>query len=83
MRKFALVRDRELTIVGNGGADQPFHPKVCGEAWSDTAREQTNPDITPMMETCTGVTWMHCCADGSAGRVRKKSRTARESMKSM
>ena len=59
---FALVRDRELTIVGNGGADQPFHPKVCGEAWSDTAREQTNPDITRMMETCTGVTWMKFCS---------------------
>ena len=59
---FALVRDRELTIVGNGGADQPFHPRVCGEAWSDTAREQTNPDITRMMETCTGVTWMKFCS---------------------
>ena len=59
---FALVRDRELTIVGNGGADQPFHPRVCGEAWSDTAHEQTNPDITRMMETCTGVTWMKFCS---------------------
>lgn len=59
---FRLVRDRELTIVGNGGADQPFHPRVCGEAWSDTAREQTNPDITRMMETCTGVTWMKYCS---------------------
>ena len=59
---FALVRDRELTIVGNGGADQPFHPRVCGEAWGDTAREQTNPDITRMMETCTGVTWMKFCS---------------------
>ena len=59
---FALVRDRELTIVGNGGADQPFHPRVCGEAWSDTVREQTNPDITRMMETCTGVTWMKYCS---------------------
>ena len=59
---FVLVRDRELTIVGNGGADQPFHPRVCGEAWSDTAREQTNPDIKRMMETCTGVTWMKFCS---------------------
>jgi len=59
---FALVRDRELSIVGNGGADRPFHPAVCGEAWSDTAREQTNPDITRMMETCTGVTWMKYCS---------------------
>jgi len=59
---FASVRDRELTIVGNGGADRPFHPAVQGEAWSDTAREQTNPDITRMMETCTGVTWMKYCS---------------------
>ena len=59
---FRLVRDRELTLVGNGGADQPFHPRVCGEAWSDTAREQTNPEITRMMETCTGVTWMKFCS---------------------
>ena len=59
---FALVRDRELTLVGNGGADQPFHPRVLGEAWSDTAREQTNPNITRMMETCTGVTWMKFCS---------------------
>ena len=59
---FELVRDRELTIVGNGGADQPFHPRVFGEAWSDTAREQTNPDIKRMMETCTGVTWMKFCS---------------------
>ncbi len=59
---FALVRDRELTIVGNGGADQPFFPKYSGEAWDDTAREQTNPDIARMMETCTGVTWMKFCS---------------------
>ena len=76
---FALVRDRELTLVGNGGADQPFHPRVCGEAWSDTHREQTNPDITRMMETCTGVTWMKYCThilrltgDCSAAEVVEK-----------
>jgi len=48
----------ELTIIGNAGGDQPYHPAVCGEAWDDTALEQTNPDITRMMETCVGVTWM-------------------------
>lgn len=76
---FTLVRDRELTLVGNGGADQPFHPRVCGEAWSDTHREQTNPDITRMMETCTGVTWMKYCThilrltgDCSAAEVIEK-----------
>jgi len=55
---FDLVLDRELTIVGNGGGDQPYHPKVMGEAWDNTAAEQTNPDMKRMMETCTGVTWM-------------------------
>ena len=55
---FDLVRTRELTISGNGGGDQPYHPKVMGEAWDNTAAEQTNPDMKRMMETCTGVTWM-------------------------
>ena len=55
---FDLVLERELTIVGNGGGDQPYHPKVMGEAWDNTAVEQTNPDMKRMMETCTGVTWM-------------------------
>lgn len=55
---FALVLERELTIIGNGGGDQPYHPKVMGEAWDNTAAEQTNPDMKRMMETCTGVTWM-------------------------
>ena len=30
---FDLVLSRELTIIGNGGGDQPYHPKVMGEAW--------------------------------------------------
>ena len=55
---FNLVLERELTIVGNGGGDQPYHPKVMGEAWDNTAAEQTNPNMKRMMETCTGVTWM-------------------------
>ena len=55
---FDLVLTRELTVVGNGGGDQPYHPKVKGEAWDNTAAEQTNPDMKRMMETCTGVTWM-------------------------
>lgn len=52
------VKTHEMTIVGNGGADQPYHPQVAGEAWGNTAYEQTNPDITRMMETCAGITWM-------------------------
>lgn len=55
---FNLVLERELTIIGNGGGDQPFHPKVSGEAWDNTAVEQTNPEMKRMMETCVGVTWM-------------------------
>ena len=56
------VRSKEITIIGNGGGDQPYHPYVMGEAWNNTAFEQTNPDITRMMETCTGVTWMKYCS---------------------
>ncbi|MDR2038049.1 MAG: glycoside hydrolase family 127 protein [Bacteroidales bacterium] len=56
------VRTKEITIIGNGGGDQPYHPMVAGEAWDNTAFEQTNPDITRMMETCVGVTWMKFCS---------------------
>jgi|AGTN01.3.fsa_nt_gi Uncharacterized protein conserved in bacteria len=56
------VRKYEITITGNGGSDQPYHPRVAGEAWGNTALEQTNPDITRMMETCVGVTWMKFCS---------------------
>lgn len=56
------VRKQEITIIGNGGSNQPYHPKVQGEAWGNTALEQTNPDITRMMETCVGVTWMKFCS---------------------
>ncbi|MCK9404418.1 MAG: glycoside hydrolase family 127 protein [Chitinophagaceae bacterium] len=52
----------EITIIGNGGGDQPFHPAVMGEAWDNTALEQTNPDIQRMMETCVGVTWIKLCS---------------------
>lgn len=56
------IRTREITIIGNGGADRPFHPYVAGEAWGNTASEQTNPAITRMMETCVGVKWMKFCS---------------------
>lgn len=56
------IREREITIAGNGGADQPYFPQWAGEAWDDTRLEQTNPQITRMMETCTGVTWMKFCS---------------------
>jgi len=56
------VKNKEITIIGNGGCDQPHHPYVMGEAWGNTALEQTNPDISRMMETCVGVTWMKFCS---------------------
>lgn len=62
MNLFNRVKEHEMTIVGNGGGDQPYHPAVYGEAWDNTAYEQTNPKIERMMETCTGVTWLKFCS---------------------
>jgi DUF1680 family protein len=59
---FENVRKYEITVIGNGGSDQPYHPTVLGEAFGNTAIEQTNPNMTRMMETCTGVTWMKYCS---------------------
>lgn len=58
---FCSVKENEITIIGNGGADV-YWPKVCGEAWSNTAVEQTNPSVVRMMETCVGVTWIKYCS---------------------
>lgn len=58
---FRSVKENEITIIGNGGADI-YWPKVCGEAWSNTAVEQTNPSVVRMMETCVGVTWIKYCS---------------------
>ena len=55
---FDSVLRHEITIVGNGGGNYPHWPRWFGEAWDNTAAEQSNPDITRMMETCVGVTWM-------------------------
>ncbi|MDR1518283.1 MAG: glycoside hydrolase family 127 protein [Dysgonamonadaceae bacterium] len=56
------VREKEITIVGNGGANHPYHPNMGCEAWDNLAVEQTNPDIDRMMETCVGVTWLKFCS---------------------
>jgi len=56
------IIENEITLIGNGGGDQPYHPAVSGEAWDNTALEQTNPDIQRMMETCVGVTWIKLCS---------------------
>ena len=58
---FRSVKENEITIIGNGGADV-YWPKVCGEAWSNTAVELTNPAVVRMMETCVGVTWIKYCS---------------------
>ena len=56
------IRDREITIIGGGGGDQPYNLGLGrGEQWNDTAFEQTNPTMTKMMETCVTVTWMKFC----------------------
>jgi uncharacterized protein len=62
MNLFHKIIEKEITIIGNGGGDQPYHPRVFGEAWDNTALEQTNPEIERMMETCVGVTWMKLCS---------------------
>ncbi|MBQ3978360.1 MAG: glycoside hydrolase family 127 protein [Bacteroidales bacterium] len=58
---FEEVKDNEISIIGNGGADV-YWPKLMGEGWSNTAVEQSNPDIRRMMETCVGVTWIKFCS---------------------
>ncbi|MBE0652524.1 MAG: glycoside hydrolase family 127 protein, partial [Bacteroidales bacterium] len=59
---FHSIIEHEITLIGNGGGDQPYHPAVMGEAWDNTALEQTNPDMRRMMETCVGVTWLKLCS---------------------
>lgn len=62
MNLYHNIIANEITIIGNGGGDQPYHPAVAGEGWDNTAFEQTNPDIKRMMETCVGVTWLKLCS---------------------
>ncbi|MEN6451885.1 MAG: beta-L-arabinofuranosidase domain-containing protein [Thermoguttaceae bacterium] len=62
MNLFAKIREKEITIIGNGGGDQPYRPAIYGEGWDYTAVEQTNPKISRMMETCAGVTWLKLCS---------------------
>ncbi|MDR1742788.1 MAG: glycoside hydrolase family 127 protein [Dysgonamonadaceae bacterium] len=54
---FNNVKNREITIVGNGGGHG-----IGGEGWNNMAFEQSDPDIVRMMETCVGVTWMKFCS---------------------
>lgn len=53
------VKGEEITLLGSGGADAPYNlGPGTGEQWNLTAKEQTNPDIGLMMETCVTVYWM-------------------------
>ena len=62
MNLYRNIKTKEITIIGNGGADQPYHADMYGEGWDNAAAEQTNPDIKRTMETCVGVTWMKFCS---------------------
>ncbi|MDR3184322.1 MAG: glycoside hydrolase family 127 protein [Prevotellaceae bacterium] len=53
---FKNIKEKEITIIGNGGG------RTGGEEWNSMASEQSNPDITRMMETCIGVTWIKFCS---------------------
>jgi DUF1680 family protein len=54
---FKNVRDKKITIVGNGGGHG-----IGGEGWNNMASEQSNPDVKKMMETCTGAAWLRFCS---------------------
>ena len=56
------VYEEEITLLGSGGADKPYNlgPGI-GEQWNHTRSEQTNPDISYMMETCVTTYWMRLC----------------------
>lgn len=56
----ARIMEEELTIVGSGGASgAPMN--WSPEYWNNTAKEQANPDLVQMQETCTTVAWMQLC----------------------
>ena len=56
------VYGQEITLLGSGGADAPHNlGPGTGEQWNLTQRNQTNPDIDLMMETCVTVYWMRLC----------------------
>ena len=62
LRFYRKLLEQEITLLGSGGADAPYNlGPGTGEQWNYTKYEQTNPDITLMMETCVTVTWMKLC----------------------
>lgn len=62
LRFYENILKWEITILGSGGGDKPYNlGPGTGEQWNNLAFEQTNPDMTLMMETCVTVTWMKFC----------------------
>lgn len=62
IRFYRKLLEQEITLLGSGAADAPYNlGPGTGEQWNYTRFEQTNPDITLMMETCVTVTWMKFC----------------------
>jgi DUF1680 family protein len=58
LRHYDGICEHEMTILGSGGGNMPYHPRIAAEAWDNTAVEQTNPATTKIHETCTGVAWL-------------------------
>jgi len=59
MALFESIRTQEITLLGSGGGDAPYHGH--GECWDHTAFEQTHPQMNRTMETCVAVTWIQFC----------------------
>jgi DUF1680 family protein len=79
---YGNVRDQEITLLGSGGGDRPYNlGPGTGEQWNHLACEQTNPDMSLMMETCVTVTWMKFC--DQVLRLTGDSRVADEIEKSL
>ncbi|MGM9625141.1 MAG: beta-L-arabinofuranosidase domain-containing protein, partial [Eubacteriales bacterium] len=62
LRFFDRLLEEEITLLGSGGADQPYNlGPGTGEQWNRTRYEQTNPNIRLAQETCVTITWMKLC----------------------
>lgn len=57
---YKKVAEQEITIAGSGGGDGPSYNVrgMAGEQWNNMAREQTNPNIRHMQETCVTAYWI-------------------------
>ena len=57
---YKKVAEQEITIAGSGGGDGPSYNVrgMAGEQWNNMAKEQTNPNIQHMQETCVTAYWI-------------------------